>query len=50
MLRQDLYRIVMRATRYQAKTECGNIRLCAGLKAGIRGGTHYLVDKLRESR
>ena len=32
--------LVMRADGDQAKTACGNIQLCAGLKAGIEGAKH----------
>ena len=35
MLRQALANFVMRAAGEQAKTECGNLQLCAGLKDGI---------------
>ena len=34
-LRRALAKLVMRAAREQAKTACGNLQLCAGLKAGI---------------
>ena len=34
-LRRDLAKLVMRAAVYQVKTACGNLQLCAGLKAGI---------------
>ena len=34
-LRRALAKLVMRAAGDQAKTACGNIQMCAGLKAGI---------------
>ena len=39
-LRRDLAKLVMRAAGDQAKTACGNLQLCAGLKSGIEGATH----------
>ena len=39
-LRRVLAILVMRAAGDQAKTACGNLQLCAGLKAGIEGSTH----------
>ena len=35
MLCRALAKIVMRAAGEQAKTACGNLQMCAGLKAGI---------------
>ena len=50
-LRQDLTKLVMRATRYKAKTACGNLRLCVGLEAGIEGATHAVGQRiLKRSR
>ena len=40
-----LAKLVMRAVGEQAKTACGNLRLCAGLKAGIEGATHAVVQR-----
>ena len=40
MLCQDLDKLVIRAAGYQAKTACGNLQLCAGLKDVIEGATH----------
>ena len=37
---QALAKLVMRAAREQAKMACGNLQLCAGLKASIEGATH----------
>ena len=48
-LLRDLAKLVMRAARDQAKTACGNLKLCAGLKAGIKGATHA-VGKRRLKR
>ena len=39
-LRRDLAKLVMKAAGDQAKTACGNLKLCAGLEAGIEGATH----------
>ena len=39
-LRRALAKLVMRAYGDQAKTVCGNMQLCAGLKSGIEGETH----------
>ena len=38
-LRRALAKLVMRAAGDQAKTACGNLQLCAGLKTGIEGAT-----------
>ena len=45
---QDLDRLVMRAAGKQEKTECGNIQLCAGLKARIEGAIHAVGQRQRE--
>ena len=34
-LRQSLAKLIMRASGDQVKMACGNLQLCAGLKAGI---------------
>ena len=39
----------MRAAGDQAKIACGNLKLCAGLKAGIEGAT-YVVGQRRLER
>ena len=39
-LLRALAKLVMRSAGDQAKTACGNLQLCAGLKAGIEGATH----------
>ena len=44
ILRQDLAKIVMRASGDQAKIACGNLQLRAGLKAGIEGTTHAVFQ------
>ena len=44
-----LSKLGMRADRDQAKTECGNLKLCIGLEAGIEGETHA-VEKQRLER
>ena len=43
-LRRALDKLVMRAARDKAKTACGNLQLCAGLKASIEGATHAAVQ------
>ena len=49
-----LAKLVMRAAGDQAKTACGNLQLCAGLKAGIEGATHAVgqrrLERLRARR
>ena len=42
---QALAKLVMRAAREQAKMACGNLQLCAGLKAGIEGATHAVGQR-----
>ena len=53
-LRRALDKLVMRASGDQAKTACGNLHLCAGLEAGIGGGTHAVgqsrLERLRARR
>ena len=39
---------VVRAARDQAKTACGNLQMCAGLKAGIEGSTHAVGQQRLE--
>ena len=40
-----LAKLVMRSAGDQAKTACGNLQLCAGLKAGIEGATHAVGQR-----
>ena len=40
ILRRDLAKNFMREDGDQAKTECGNLQLCAGLEAIIKGARH----------
>ena len=47
-LRRALTKLIMGAARYQAKTACGNLQLRAGLKGGIEGATHAVVQRLHE--
>ena len=50
-LRRDLAKLVMRASEDQAKTACGNIQMCAGLKSVIEGATHVVWKwRLERSR
>ena len=44
-LRWALTKLVMRAAGGQAKTACGNLQLCAGLKAGIEGAPHAVGQR-----
>ena len=46
---QALAKLFMRAAGDQVKTACGNLQLCAGLKAGIEGATQT-VGKRRLGR
>ena len=48
-LRRSLAKLVITAAGDQAKTACGNLPLCAGLKAGTEGATHA-VGKWRLER
>ena len=43
-----LAKLVTRAAGDQAKTACGNLQLCAGLKAGIEGDTHSVGQRRLE--
>ena len=54
-LRQALAKLVVRAAGDQVKTACGNLQMCAGLKAGIeaenacntsKAASRELVDSL----
>ena len=47
-LPRDLAKLVIRADGDQVKTACGNLQLCAGLKAGIEGATHALGQQKLE--
>ena len=38
----------MRAEGHHAKTACGNLQLCAGLKVVIEGVTHAMVQRILE--
>ena len=53
-LRRALAKLLMRAAGEQAKTACGNLQLCEGLKAGIEGDTHAVgqrrVERVRVRR
>ena len=44
-LLRALAKLVMRAAGDQAKMECGNIQLCAVLKARTEGATHAVGQK-----
>ena len=45
---QALAKLLLRASGEQAKTGCGNLQLCAGLKDGIEGATHAVVQRRLE--
>ena len=47
-LRPSLAKIVMRTDGDQAKMACGNLKLCAGLEAGIEGATHAVGQRRPE--
>ena len=38
----------MRASGDQAKTECSNLQMCAGLSAGIESATHAVGQRIVE--
>ena len=42
---QALAKLVMRAAGDQANTACGNLQICAVIKAGIEGATHALGQR-----
>ena len=43
-----LAKLVMRAFGDQEETACGNLQLCAGLKAGKEGATHAVGQRRLE--
>ena len=43
-----LTKLVMWAAEEQAKTACGNLQMCAGLKAGIERATHAVGQQRLE--
>ena len=47
-LHPTLAKLVMRSAGGQAKTVCGNLKLCAGLEDGIEGDTHDVGQKRLE--
>ena len=53
-LRRALDKLVMRAAGDQAKTACGNLQLCTGLKVVIEGDSHAVgqrrLERVRERR
>ena len=53
-LRRTQAKLAMRASGYQAKTACGNLKLCAGLEASIEGFTQAVgqrrLERVREQR
>ena len=42
---RSLAKLIMRAASEQAKTACGNLQLCAGLKAGIEISTNAVGQR-----
>ena len=48
-LRRARTKLVIREAGDQAKTVCGKLQLCAGLKAGIEGATHAVGQRRLES-
>ena len=48
MILWSLDNFVMRAVADQAKTDCDNLQLCTGLKAGIESATYTLVQRRLE--
>ena len=53
-LRQALAKLGMRAAEAQAKTVCGDLELCEGLKDGIESVTHAIgqqrLERTRQRR
>ena len=51
-LHRALAKLAIREAGDQSKTVCGNLQLCAGLKADIEGATHAVgqrrLERLRE--
>ena len=47
-IHRALAKLVMTEARDQVKTACGNLQLCAGLKAGIEGETHAVGQRILE--
>ena len=43
-----LAKLVLRADGDQAKTGCGNLKLCTCLKAVIEGATHTVCQRILE--
>ena len=54
IIRRSLAKLVMRSAGDQAKMACENLKLCAGLEAGIEAATHSVVqhriDRVRARR
>ena len=46
---RSLAKLVMRADGDQEKIACGNLQICAGLKAGIKGATYAVEQRRLES-
>ena len=44
-LHRALAKLVIRAAGDQAKKACGNLQLCAGLKAGTEGSNHAVGQR-----
>ena len=47
-LLRALDKLIMRAAGYQAKTACGNLKLCTVLEASIEGATHAVGQRRLE--
>ena len=43
-----LAKLIIKASGEHAKKACGNIHLCAGIKAGIEGETHAVLQQQLE--
>ena len=44
-LHRAIAKLVMREVGDQAKTACGSLQLCPGIKDGIEGATHNMVQR-----
>ena len=48
MLCRSIYNIVMKEIGDHAKTACGSLQMCAGIKFSIEGETHSVAQRQQE--